>query len=363
VLKNNNKGIALLITLTIITVLVAVAFELNRQVGYSVSSSGASRDRLVLRHRIDSGISLAKAVLVEDKQKTEVDSVQEDWANPEKIKEIIYQAGFTEDELSIVITDELSRLQVNALVLFPEGRQFQPHQRELWLRFLDMLIASRDQDDSMSVLSEPLEPDMIINPVKDWLDSEDDDAITGLSGAESDYYLSLDPPYKCRNGPFRHVSEILYVRNIDPELFYHMDENLGISSFITVHGIKPAPANRHDLSYEGKININTADIPVLAALLPMGYEFLAPELAALREETAGDEYVYDLTSPSWYKQVPGLEDAEIDPSLITVKSDLFRIQCETRLNESRMAATVIVERQQDSDTGRWKCVVLNWEYK
>lgn len=361
-LKDNNKGIALLITLTIITVLVAVAFELNRQVGSSVTRSGASRDRLTLRHRIDSGISLAEMILVQDKEQTEVDSVQEEWSDPEKVKEVLQEAGFAEDQLSLVITDELSRLQINALVQFPEGRQFQPSQRELWLRFLDMLIAQQDED-LTHLFSEPLEPDMIINPVKDWLDSGDDDAITGLTGAESDYYQSLDRPYTCRNGPFRHVSELLRVRNVTAELFSHMGENAGISNFITVHGISPAPEDRHDFTYEGKININTAEVPVLAALMPMGHEFLAAELAAFRQETAGGEYVYDLSSPSWYQQVPGMEDVEIDSSLVTVKSDLFRVRCEARLNDSRMAATVILRREQAEETGKWKCMVLNWEYK
>ncbi len=180
--KNNNKGLALLITLSIITVLIAVAFELNRQVGKSVSRSGASRDRLTLQHRIETGVNLAEAILVRDKEQTEVDSVQEEWADPEKINTYLRQAGFEGDELRLLISDELARLQINALVLFPEGRQFNPPQRELWLRFLDMLLTQQEQNVT-AAFSEPMEPDMIINPVKDWLDSGDDDAITGLTGA------------------------------------------------------------------------------------------------------------------------------------------------------------------------------------
>ncbi len=49
---------------------------------------------------------------------------------------------------------------------------------------------------------------MIINSLKDWLDSGDDDAITGLSGAESDYYEGLEPPYSCKNGPMDNLGEV-----------------------------------------------------------------------------------------------------------------------------------------------------------
>lgn len=358
----NNRGVALLITLSIITVLIAVGFELNRQVRDTVERTGVGRDQTTLQHLVLSGLGIAEAVLVQDKQNTEVDSVQEDWADPEMMGAYARQAGFDSETLSIVITDELARLQINALVLFPDGKDFNPVQHGLWMRFFDLLLARRQQSPA-PVFSEPLEPAMIINPVKDWLDSGDNEAVTGLTGAESDYYRSLDPPYECRNGPFRHVAELLRVRNITPELFYRLEKDTGIRDYITVHGMTPAPGNRHDFTYPGKININTALLPVLAALLPPGHEFLAEQIAAYRQETAGGEYVHDLNSPTWYKEVAGMEDVSIDDSLITTRSDLFRIRCVARIHERSLAATVIVRREKDEKTGKWQCKVLNWQYE
>ncbi|WP_332309014.1 general secretion pathway protein GspK [Desulfosalsimonas propionicica] len=360
-LKANNHGIALLITLSIITVLIAVAFELNRQTGASLSRSGAGRDRQILQEKIESGVSLAMLILIRDKEQTEVDSVQEDWADPEKISGYLGRAGYDDDELQIEITDERARMQVNALVEFPAGREFDPVQQQLWLRFLELFLQQQDQPDTATA-KEPLEPEMIINPIKDWIDSGDDDAITGLSGAESDHYIDQDPPYKCRNGPVRHLSELLRVRNITPERFFADDENAGLGDFLTVHGLTPAANNPQDFTYGGRININTAEIPVLAALLPTGLEFLAPEMAAFRKESSGGEYLYDLTDPTWYRQVPGMGEVEIDTSLVAVKSDLFRIRCKARHNQSSMAARVIVRREQKK-SGKWKCRVLRWQYE
>lgn len=360
-LKANNHGIAMIITLSIITVLIAVAFELNRQTGASLSRSGAARDRQVLQQKIESGVNLAMLILIRDKEQTEVDSVQEDWANPEKINGYLGRAGYDKDELQIKITDERARLQVNALVQFPAGRDFNPVQQQLWFRFLELFLQGRAQAET-ALPQEPLEPDMIINPIKDWIDFGDDDAITGITGAESDYYMERDPPYKCRNGPVRHLSELLRVRSITPELFFADDENAGLGDFVTVQGLAPAAGSRRDFTYDGRININTAEIPVLAALLPAGLEFVAPEMAAFRKETSGGEYLYDLTGPTWYRQVPGMGDVEIDESLVAVKSDLFRIRCQARENQTSMAAEVIVRREQKK-SGGWKCRVLRWQYE
>ena len=361
-MSNNNKGIALLITLTIITVLVAVSFELNRQIRGSLSKAGVSRDMMTAENMVVSGVNIAEKILVRDKEETEIDSVQEDWADPEVINDYLRQIGFEAENISLEITDERSRLQINALVQFPEARKFQPAQRELWMRFFDLLLAGQEQS-VQEVFSEPLEPAMIINPVKDWLDSGDDDAVSGLTGAESDYYQGKDPPYACRNGPFRHISELLRVRNISMDLFERMGQGGNLGDFITVHGMVSAPDSRHDFTYPGKININTAPMPVIAALLPAGQEFLASEITAYREERAGGQFVHDLAAPNWYKNVPGMGDVDLDSDLIITQSDLFRIECTAKKNGVQTAATVLVTRQKAEKTGKWQGRVLNWKYR
>ncbi len=357
---NNEKGVALLITIMIITVLITVTFELNRQMRDSVVDAAATRDHMTLSHMIGSGIDTARAILVKDKNETEIDSIQEEWSDPDTINQYLAQVPFEKGSVSLNITDERSRLQINALVKYPEGREFNVPQQELWKRFFALLLMQQELEEE-SILSEPLVPDMIINPVKDWLDSGDNDAITGLTGAENDYYENLDPPYSCRNGPFKHISELLRVRNIKPEMFASIEQSgFGIGNFITVYGTAPPEGDNHRLNFDGKININTAEMPVLAALMPLGQEFLAEEIVAWREEKASEEYVHDLTDPNWYKEVPGAGDIEIKPELVTTSSDLFRIECRAELNDAAMTATVIVIREKEEKTGKWQCKILNW---
>ncbi|MGD9082125.1 MAG: general secretion pathway protein GspK [Desulfobacterales bacterium] len=348
----NNQGMALLVTLTIITVLIAVALEMNRKTRSVVFSAAASRDRITLSHMASSGIEIAKAMLITDKNHSNHDSLQEEWADSEKISELLQDIPFEDGTITLIITDELGKFQINSLVTYPESHTFNESQRDMWHRFLSLLIS---QNESL----EDLEPDMIINSVKDWIDSGDDEAITGLNGAESDYYQELDPPYVCRNGPFIHIGELVLIRGVTTEYFELAGGVSGISKYMTVFGMTETDNNT--IAYEGKININTADLPVLTAILPSGNPELAQAIYDYRLETSDGEYIHDLSSANWYKEVPGLSDVTIDPKIITTASNFFRIESLATLNEIKMKITASVERKQNKKTGKWECRVLSWE--
>ncbi|MCU0599614.1 MAG: type II secretion system protein GspK [Desulfobacterales bacterium] len=359
-IKKNERGIALIITLTVITLLVSVTFELNRQMRNTVTESAISRNRMTLLHMISSGVQVAEAMLIKDRTDTEIDSVQEDWANPDKIKEYLAQTSFEDGNIDLMISDELGRIQVNALVAFPDGKDYKPAQRDFWYRFVGTLLMEQQMEET-SPFKDISDPGELINPIKDWMDSGDNDTLTGLNSAESDYYEALTPSYPCRNGPFRHVDELMLVKGITPEIFKSAQDKLsGISNYITVYG---AAKSDKKFVFDGKININTAELPVVAALLPIEQMFLAPEICDFRIESANDQFIHDLSNPAWYKEVPGCSDLEINPDLITNKSDIFRIQCAGVLQDTKMAATVIVQREKNEETGKWYCRVLNWSYE
>ena len=63
----------------------------------------------------------------------------------------------------------------------------------------------------------------IADSIVDW---RDQDANPGAAGAEDSYYLTLDPPYRCKNQPFETVEELLLVRGVTPEILYGEDVNL-----------------------------------------------------------------------------------------------------------------------------------------
>lgn len=351
----NERGIVLLITLAVITVLVASVLVLNRKMRAAVGSSAAVRDRIQASSMATSGIHAAMAMLVKDKSDSEIDSIQEDWANAEKINELIEELTFEEGKITFTITDETSKIQVNALVAFPPGREFNETQRQLWERFLEPFVSDMD------ALENESDSATIINCLKDWIDSGDDDAVTGLSGAESDYYETIDPPYACRNGAMAHLNELLLVKGMTDRLFFGNDAAPGVSAYLTVNGA--AEAENNSFTYSGKININTADMPVIAALLPPERAELAEGIYDYRRETSDTAYLHDLSEQTWYKSAPGCSDVDIDADLITTSSDLFNIRCTAVRRMVAVTTTAVVKREKSKETGKWICRVLSWETK
>ena len=348
----NNRGIALLITISVTTILIAAALEYNRRARFAVISTASVRDRVTLSYMASSGVQAARALLVKDKSESEIDSLQEDWANPEKIDEMLQEIPFDKGKLSVTIADELSKIQINALVTFPNSRQFNESQILLWEHFLRYIGSEEDlKDDS--------EPVAIVNSVKDWLDSGDDDATTGLSGAETSYYEDLDSPYASRNGPILDLNELLLIKGITPQLYYGGEKTPGLSDHMTVHGMEIGSGT--SFNWPGRININTADLPVMAALLGIENQEMAQTLYDFRQEMAAGKDVHDFSSTQWYKEISGFSDVAINPRLITTSSDIFRIESEASINNIKLSVTAIVKRSKIPESGKWTCKILSWQ--
>ena len=351
---NNNRGVALIITLSIIAVLVMTTLELNRKARSSVYVARVFRERIQLHQMAVSGVHAAMALLIADKENSDIDSIQEDWADAGTIETLLMELPFDQGNLRLSIEDELGKIQVNALVKYPEGKVFNIPQRRMWEHFLDLAIPSLDRTDDTA-------PGPIINALKDWLDFGDDDLITGLSGAESDYYLDLEPAYACQNGPLNHLSELLLIKGIGADLFEGVGGVPGIESYMTVWGVSESGDNQY--AFNGAININTADLPVIAAMLPPENEELAQSIFAYREEMSNGSYAHDLNGATWYREAPGCGDIEIDSALITTKSHLFRIYTQAVLRDITLSAQAVISRVIDKKTGKWHAKILSWQEK
>jgi general secretion pathway protein K len=351
---NNNSGVALIITLSIIAVLVMTTLELNRKARSLVYMARIFRERVQLHQMAMSGVHAAMALLIADKENSDIDSIQEDWANAETIETLLLELPFDQGNVRVSIEDELGKIQVNALVKYPEGTVFNVAQRRMWEHFLDLAIPNLDRTDDTA-------PGPIINALKDWLDFGDDDLITGLSGAESEYYLDLDPAYACPNAPLNHLSELLLVKGVSADLFDGVGGIPGIASYMTVWGASESGDNQY--TFNGAININTADLPVIAAILPAENEHLAQSIFAYREEMSNGSYAHDLNGATWYRDAPGCSDLEIDPALIQTKSDLFRIYTEAVYRDITLNAQAVVSRVKDKKSGKWHAKILSWQEK
>ena len=356
-LHKGQRGMAVIMAVSVVLLITTAALELHVNERTNLLNAAGMRDRVTLDQMATSGVNLAMAVLIKDRMDSESDSLQEDWADPETMATLAEELQFEKGKLEIKIYDELAKIQINALVDFPEATTFNDKQHQIWNRFAGNLLSAYELlGDEMGDLEETDAP-AVIDSIKDWLDKDDD--ITGINSAETDYYEDLDPPYACKNAPFDDISEVRLVKGITPELFNGIAGAMGLSNYITVYGAVKSGDDK--FSYPGKININTADLQVLKVLLPSESEDLAEMLIEYREAVSGTQYTNDITNINWYKNVPGFGSITLDPELITVSSDTFRIVATATLEEIRAVTTVVVQRERESESSPWTCKVLNWK--
>ena len=354
----NQCGVAIVMVLMVMTILLAIGFELHRRALAGLEGVAAVGFRVTAAHMASSGVHAAMAMLAADAGKDEFVSLREDWADADYLAAVSDAIAFQRGKVSIRIEDEKSRIQVNALVRFPDKNAPNNDQMELWDRFLS--IMAQDRDDL-----EDVEPRAIVNALKDWIDSADDEAITGLSGAESGHYRSLEPSYGCRNGPIPHIGDLALVKGVSDGLLFGTDEHPGIQRYVTVDGAG-RPTADNPLIFAGRININTADRRVVAAMMPVGMEDVAGAICDYREARNGTEYANDISRAAWYRDVPGFgllgeTDLQRFEALVTQSSDLFRIVSESQIDGLRYHIVAVVQRVKSVDSGRWRCRVLRWQ--
>ena len=344
----DNRGIALLMTLAFTSLAVTVALETNRQARFSIDVCAVRQYRAAAAQMAAGGVHAAMAVLLEDHYNSETDHLKEVWSDPDRLAGRMAAIAFDEGRVAVTIEDESARIQVNALVDFPAGRQFVPAQQQL----MERLIAERHE--SLGAETDGTTAVDIVNAIKDWLDSGDDDAITGLNGAENDYYQSRQPPYRCPNRPIQHISELARIKGISAALLDGEPEQPGLAACLTVYGAG-AEVDK-PFHFPGLINLNTVSPRVLQALLPVESQDFADLIVAYRDVAAP----LLLATTDWYRQAPGPADAILDPDQITFASDLFRIQAVAERHNVKRSVTAVIRRETIADTGNWGCRILDW---
>ena len=185
----------------------------------------------------------------------------------------------------------------------------------------------------------------IIDPIMDWLDSDD---LSNPKGAETeDYYSRLDPPYRAKNGALDTVRELLLVKGFSEPLLTG-----GIFDPLSVDG-DPAlvsPARIKSISFDddeapiyiagiehmlttygdGKINIQSAPYDVLRTL-PNVDEILAYAIMEEREAVLNDEPNPFRNVQDLFSRIDGLDPAIADR--VTVNSQYYRVTATGRVGK------------------------------
>ncbi len=297
----DEKGVALILTLLILTLLVVTGLELNRAVRIEATLAGNFRDLTQAEYIAKSGVEVARALIQGDDPA--YDGLDERWAGFEMLA-ALSSRFFPEGHFTGRIIDEDSRFNPGG-ILDANGN-------------LD--LKKRDQlERLLTLLGQPAD---WMDALMDWIDA--DDRVRGR-GAEREYYHSLKKPYPAKNRPLDSLEELLLVKGADPSILYGKEGVEGLKNYLTVHS-------------GGRININTAAIPVLMSLSPKVDRTLADAAVAHRLQKP-------FQKPEDLRSVPGWDAVfPLISSEITVRSTYFSVEIVGHYREARSVVQAVLRR-------------------
>lgn len=313
----NQRGMALLITLMILSLLVIVTLGYHKTTWRKYVASHNHKVATQLRMIAGSAVQLGVALLQYDASINTTASFFAPWAS---INDADFQDLFPAGTLHLEVIDLSGRLQINSLVRKKglEGRSPAKEARAILSRLL--------LTGAFAITNE-WQVQQLVDALVDWLDEDDRESD---HGAENSYYRSLDPPYACKNGPVEYIEELLLVKGMTPELLFGTPTKVGLAEYLTVYGDN------------GKININTAPRLLLRSLDPLMNDDLMERLDAYRRDRHN---AVQLADPSWYKKIGGWPgDIVLYENLLTTESAFFQINGAGSSENLEKRMTVVVER-------------------
>jgi len=222
--RHRQSGLAAVTAVLVVAIAASAASVMLAQQSATLDQARLIAARAQADQYALAGLDWARGVLDADsKAAGNVDSLDEGWAQP------IVGLPVERAMVAGAITDEQGKFNLNNLVN-AAGQKSDA----------DVLVFQR------LLASLGLSPDLAF-AVVDWIDADSD--LSGSAGAEDPYYLAQARPYRAPNAPMAQVEELYRVRGFDAA---------------SVAKLKPFVAA---LDRGTRVNVNTASIPVLAAIL------------------------------------------------------------------------------------------------
>jgi general secretion pathway protein K len=305
--RSDERGIALLLTLLVLTLLVALILEFDAEARREYRDAAAFRDNFKATVLARAAVQAARGILqqdfLKDKQTGQFfDAPTDLWAFP------ITNYAIGDGLVSAQIEDERGKLNLNDLAagIDSSARKI----KVLRIKRLFELVQ--------------VNPDLV-DVIVDWVDQDD---VPEAAGAESSYYQMLHPSYRAANAPLQTLLELRLLKGITPDIIERL------SKVVTVH---PQEG-------ESRVNLNTADPLVLQALDPRITQSVAGDIVQGRPFKT----IQELDRVSSFEAIG--KELRLQ-NLYDIKSDLFMARMIVGVNEVTRNATVVLQRDPNTGTG------------
>jgi type II secretory pathway component PulK len=264
----NRSGIVLLAVLMVLVLLTLAAYQYAELMMAEYKAVDSYQRAAQARAVAESGIHYAAALLANP------GSVPNPFDAPDAFSGILVQpsenaraqgrfsviAPLSPDEASgggqtlrYGVTDEAGKINLNTLLALDSS--------------------GKTAHDMLLKMGLPNLTEDVVNAILDWIDPDEEPR---ANGAESSYYSTQTPAYRCKNGPLDSLEELLLVRGVTAEHLFGNDRNRnglldpeegtsngtldrGWSAYFTVYG------REQNIDSEGKprIYVNDADLATL----------------------------------------------------------------------------------------------------
>jgi general secretion pathway protein K len=293
---HSQAGVALVTALLIVSLatVVAVSFATQQQLDIRRTGNLIGGDQAWAYAK--GAEDWAKLILRRDQAaNSEIDALTEVWAQP--LPSIDLPGGYMFGKIS----DAQARLNLNNLVV---GNQVHTLTQQRLQRLLLLL---------------KLDPNLVW-PIVDWIDPDINARPPG--GAEDDYYIGLQPPYRTSNRMMASVSELRLVKGFDEKTYQK------IAPFVTALPVNAAA-----------INVNTAPAEVLATVADDLDLETAVALVELRQE---NPFLTPAEFQHALQTVGGTHLGNMDG--LDVTSQYFDVNIETRIGYGRAELSSLMSR-------------------
>lgn len=288
--RKASRGIALLLVLWVLTALMVIVFAFSFSTKVETRSTISFKEEMEKRFISQAGLDRGIVEIYYNKRFLNIPE-KESW----RLDGTPYTGEFGGGYYEVRIMDENGKVDINTAP-------------DVLLKNLLVQLGLKNE-----------ESDAVVDAIMDWKDTDD---LRRLSGAESDYYMTLPNPYKAKNANFDSVEELIFVKGMTPEILYGNKGKKGLIEFVTIH------------SRSAQVSINSAPREVLLSVPGITAE-IADNIISYRENKR-------ITNPSEVG-VP----MESNPYLSYVDSNVFSIDSTGYKGDGKggytIRATVMIE--------------------
>jgi len=306
--RADERGVALLLALLILTLLTALILEFDAEARREYRAAATFRDDYKASMLTRAAVQAARAVLQQDLVREKMTGQKYDgptdiWAMP--IKNYAIGDGF----LTAQIQDEMGKLNLNDLAS-NSGSEVEQKKKVLRVKRLFELLRVNPN---------------LVDALIDWVDP---DEVPQPTGAESLYYQSLRPPYRSANSPLPGLGDLRLIKGFTPDIIER------ISPYVTVYPLEGGAA----------VNLNTADPIVIQTLDPSISQTVAIEIVQGRPFKTKVE----LDRVGSFQEIGRALRNDYD-----VRSDYFSARLTITINETTKSSLAILRR----DAGKGESTV------